>query len=930
MSSRCVLPCLAVSFIVSATLAQAPLRDLPVVQTLQGHTELVYSVCFTPDGKQLVSGAFDKAVNLWDVASGKELKSFAGAAGHQDIILCTTINSAGTLIASSGKDNSIKLWEIPGKALMREFAGSAAPLGPMNVSPDGAKLASLSVDGSIRLWESKDGKALPVIAGLGKPLQSLAMSANNQMLAAGAADGTIGLWNLSDGKLQGTVAAHVGAITAVAFHPNNQLLYTASADGTCKSWQLPLGGKKSVELAGKTSVVAMAQSLDGSRFILGCSDKSVRVMKADTGAQEKLLPPAPAEIAAVAWGGNVIIAGLVDGRVAIWDANSGELLNVYEFNRGRRVNSLSLRSDGNELVGTFEDGVVRFTEISKDKNKPLDELYGKRLPLQPVGTTVVSYYPADANQCITAGPENVLRWWRIREGKNDRNLPLEGTCRQIAWSKDGARLAALVGNAVQIFQFADGKSLGKFPHPAAITFAQLTPDGQRLTTTCDDGKVRLWDVGTAKELGQLSADKPRAASFSADGKQGIVVVAQAVEVHAASPGKTIAKFAPLRTLTLLENGAKAVVAGDDGIARLVNLASGAVEKEFKGHQGPVLAVAATPIQQLLITAGMDKSVRIFSIADGKELKSLPQPAPVTSLTVPGTGTLAILVSDKAARVIKLPFTAGQPLSPEFGKEVQQFDQPGAITGLAVHGDTIFTAGADKLARAWKLAGDGPSKNLTGHTALVDAVAFSPDGQTLASCSHDGTLRLWNPNDGKQSLEVKLTPQPQPFYCLAWRPDGKQIAVGGFDQGIRLIDLTAKKVEREIKGYDEKSSPQGHRDAVYSVAYSPNGQTIYSAGADGQIKLWKTADGSFLKALVDPALKEKAQRDWINQIKLSVDGKRLVAVGNGGWMTFWNVEDGKLLHEQKLPTGLYGTALTQDGRLVATGNQNGTIYLLKIP
>ena len=108
--------------------------------------------------------------------------------------------------------------------------------------------------------------------------------------------------------------------------------------------------------------------------------------------------------------------------------------------------------------------------------------------------------------------------------------------------------------------------------------------------------------------------------------------------------------------------------------------------------------------------------------------------------------------------------------------------------------------------------------------LVDAVVYSPDGMTLASCSHDGTIRFWNPSDGKQTAEVKL--QAQPLYCLAWRPDGKQVAVGSFDRSVRLIDVNGKKVEREIKGFDEKSFPNGHREAVYSVAYTPDGQQLY--------------------------------------------------------------------------------------------------------
>jgi WD40 repeat protein len=241
--------------------------------------------------------------------------------------------------------------------------------------------------------------------------------------------------------------------------------------------------------------------------------------------------------------------------------------------------------------------------------------------------------------------------------------------------------------------------------------------------------------------------------------------------------------------------------------------------------------------------------------------------------------------------------------------------------------TIYSCSDDKSIKSWKIAGDMPMRNLAGHGNLVDAVSFSPDGHTLASCSHDGTIRLWNPHDGKQQGEVKLTPQP--LYCLTWRGDGKQLAIGSFDHSIRLINVADKKVEREIKGFDEKSAANGHNDAVYSVAYAGNDQ-LYSAGADGKIKLWNINDGGMVKTFIDPALKDKAQRDFINTIKLTKDGKKLVAVGNGGWVTIWNTADGKMIHSQKLPIGLYGLSIHPDGNSFATGNMNGTIYVIKMP
>jgi WD40 repeat protein len=78
----------------------APAVD--IVQTLAGHTELVYSIAYSPDGKLIATGSFDKAVKLWDAATGKEVKTFGGPTGHQNLVLSVTFSPDGRQIASAG------------------------------------------------------------------------------------------------------------------------------------------------------------------------------------------------------------------------------------------------------------------------------------------------------------------------------------------------------------------------------------------------------------------------------------------------------------------------------------------------------------------------------------------------------------------------------------------------------------------------------------------------------------------------------------------------------------------------------------------------------------------------------------------------------------------------------------------------------------
>lgn len=904
------------------TQAQTPAPTVTIDKTLEGHKELVYSVSFSPDGKHLLSGSFDKALKLWDVATGKEVKTYAGTSGHNDLILTTAYSPDGLSFASGAKDNSIKLWDMPVSGGFREYPGSTAGVSAQAITPDGSKLATGQQDGIIRIWNTSDGKELAQLKGSSTAILALAISANAQWLAAGDASGKVTLYQLSDYKQLAQTAAHTRDVRGVGFHPNNQLLFSAGHDGLVKGWNLPPSNSTVSYKLDKAKATVSYRAPDG-RIALACADKTIRILKND-GTLEKALPSAGAEIKCLSLVGNTVIASLADGKVTWWDIPAGTL--THQIDLKKAAISISLRSDGNEFAVALPDGEIKFGETSKDKSKTVEKIVTKTLANQ--GKVIVQYHPTDINVVAIADEKKNLKTWLIKEGKEEKSIALDAPSTHLTWFKDGSRLAAAVGNQLIIVQPKEAKIVNKLPHTSPVISGGFGLDSTRLITVTTDGLTHLFDVGNGKEL-QNFPGAALVAGIHSGGKKIIVATNDQVKVEPIAIARLIvAGAAPLTGLAIMDGGNRAVTASQDGVARVFNLTNGNLDKELKGHAGAIDAVTTTSNSQLVFTAGTDKTLRCFTPNDGKEIKSLPNPALAKSMTTQGN-LLVVGHSDGSTQVLNIPFTPGQPVGEGFGKSAHTFKQPGPVTSVVMPGTsaTIYTASSDKSIKSWKIASDVPLRNLAGHGNLVDAVVYSPDGHTLASCSHDGTIRLWNPHDGKQLGEVKLNAQP--LYCLAWRSDGKQLALGSFDRSIRLIDVAGKKVEREIKGFDDKSSPNGHSDAVYSVAYAANDQ-VYSAGADGKIKLWNSNDGGMLKTFIDPALKDKAQRDFINNIKLTKDGKKLVAVGNGGWLTVWNTADGKMLHSQKMPVGLYGLSINNDGTLIATGNMNGSVYLIKMP
>jgi WD40 repeat protein len=925
--------------------------------TLKGHTDMVYAVAFSPDGRHVLTGSFDKTLKLWETATGKEIKTFAGQAGHQQMVLSVAFSPDGRYVASGAADNTAKIWDSPLGVSQRDYVHADA-VNAVALSPDGTRLAGAAKDSTVKIWNTADGKQLFNLAGHAGPVLGVAFSANGQLASCGG-DKTVRIWNATNGQAIGTLGAHATAVNAVVLAPGANAAFSAGDDGLIKIWNLPPKAPRNLP-AHNGAVTSLALAPDGQMIVTGSADKTVRLVNFDNGQAVRQWPAKTAAINTVAVNANktTVAAGDAEGRVFVWNVADSKLLKEFAAHNGP-VTTVAINPQNTQLLTAGKDGAVKIwtLPVPGKKPTPADDKPIKELAAHTGGVTGAAFHN-NGTQVLTGGADKTVKVWDANTGKPLQTVgPLADSIGAVAFNRECTQFSAAAGKQVKVWNAADGKELLSLVHPVEASALAFSSDKTKMVTGAADQLVRIWDLATGKELEWFrQGDRIRAVAFHPNNTTVVSSSSDKTTVvnNLAISRVIVAAAAPIRTLTLAPSGGHVLAGSDDKTIKLWNLGNGANERSFAGAEGAVNAIAVSRNNVLLAAGGADKVVRLYTFNDAKPLKQLPVQAVVRALAFnPNSQTLAAACEDKSLPTWNILYQPGQPLPPEFGKLGQTFAHAAAVTDVTFAPDnvTLYSGGQDKAIKTWKLASDVPVKNF-GHPAReVDAVAFNPASTVLATGSHDGTVRIWDVAKGQQIREIRahpMPPQQNAVYCIAWSPDGKQIVSGSLDHSLKLWDANSGAMVREFKAYKEKTFEKGHRDAVFSVAFSPDGKSIVSGGSDYSIKLWNVADGNVAREFINPGLKpdplapSRAHPGYVYGVRFTSDGKRLVSAGHAprlqGYVAVWNVADGKMLYGDVFPLGAINSlAVSPDDRLLALACgprgrdfQNVDSYLIKMP
>jgi WD40 repeat protein len=462
-----------------------------LLRSFTGHKDGVWDVAFSPDGRLALSGSSDRTLKLWDVATGREIRTFTG---HTDAVRSVGFSpggrqalsgSGGVSAAGAKPENLVKLWDVETGKELRSFAGHDNWVRAVAFSPDGLVALSGSQDATLKRWDLSDGLEIGSFSGHMGWVRAVAFaSPDGRIVLSGNSDNNLYQWDLATGKKLRDFKGHTGGVTALAVSRDGRLAISSGEDKALRLWDATTGTPLRT-LAGHTGrIESVAFSPDGSQVLSGGGrrdfsrrsrlhpdDLIVKLWDTSTGEQIRSFPGHKDDVNAVAFSpdGRLALSASGDRITKIWDLSTGQELRSLDS--GRTVEAAAFSPDGRTIISGGWDNVVRLWEV--ESGNALRSFTGHRASIKSVA------FSADGQFALSGSLDDTMKLWEVATGRLVRSFAGHtGGVYSVQFAPDGRSvLSGSLDGTTRIWSAETGEERARMMAASDGEWLTITPKG---------------------------------------------------------------------------------------------------------------------------------------------------------------------------------------------------------------------------------------------------------------------------------------------------------------------------------------------------------------------------------------------------------------------------------------------------------------------
>jgi len=497
----------------------------------------VNSVALSPDAKHVAGSSFDGSVRIWDANTGAAIRTLRGAgASRQPNVQGQSEAVSGLAFSPDGKHvvgceplGTITIWDSATGKEIRTLKGHTGETCSIAISADGKRIVSGGMDKAVKIWDFATGQELRSLTGHTQSVASVALSSDGRRIVTGSYDETLKIWDAATGQDVRTFKSHTGAVHSVAISPDGKRVVSGGADMKVRIWDTDAAPKLSTFQGHTQKVSCVSVTADGKRIVTGSHDKTVKFWDAHTGQKVRTLGgQSPIAGAAVSHDGKRIVGYSFDQTLTVWDADTGQQLPALKawtaplLRKGLQlpeiITGVALSADGNRVI---VDARGKVTIWDTDTGREIHTLKGTKGIVRLITLSV------DGQRIVSGSLDDHLTVWDADTGREIGTLKGHAGATALALSADGKRVAGTSGkNTIKVWDSATGEETCTLTgHTGDVVWAAFSPDGKRVFSASLDpanhfwDTVKVWDAATGYETLTLRGIAVDCLAVSVDGKR---------------------------------------------------------------------------------------------------------------------------------------------------------------------------------------------------------------------------------------------------------------------------------------------------------------------------------------------------------------------------------------------------------------------------